>query len=308
MRKDKPPIAKINVRHAPGVRKGYAKYSERVERRIAIGETFCASVEAFKDGAADTLGERFAAELRAGEAMPDQALALELVARSVKSALAVLTAAESKYIRLGISRTGERRECERVAREELSPRIVQLRRTIDALYGKEEGAWIHGIKGKTRRKPGRVLPQARELLDTLEAERRQPLATARRPIAGSERQSWLCQVKPAHDRLAALIKETERLERTEEYARGVRDLALERFDAVYAEALAFALAVYRLAGSSERAIRKLRPAVERRRLVREAGRERDARAEGRRRAALEPIRSAVKTASSWLRRWPRRVA
>ena len=71
--------------------------------------------------------------------------------------------------------------------------MVVLRRTIDALYGKEEGAWIHGLEGKTLRKPRRVLRQARDLVDTLETEQ------TRRPIAsstGSSRAVYSFQQSP----------------------------------------------------------------------------------------------------------------
>ncbi len=302
MRADKPLMPKINVRHAVNVRKGCARFSQRVERRIEMAKTLRASIEILKESAADGLDERFTAELRAGEAMPDHALALELVARSVMSALAVLVDAEKQYVKLGSSRLGERRECERIARRELNPRMVALRHTIDARYGRTEGGWIHSLEGKTLRKPRRVLRQARDLIDALGSER------TRRPIARSKRDAWLRQVRPAYDRLAASMKALEKLERKEEHACGVRDLALEKFDQLHGEALAYAHSAYRLAGFSERLFSKLRTDVERRRLMREAAQERKARAQGRRRSAIEPIRSVVRMASRWLRRWPRRAA
>ncbi len=302
MRENEPLKPKINVRRAPSVRKGYAQYSQRVERRSEMARAFCASVKTFKEAASSGFGERFAVELRAGEPVPDHALALELVARSVVSTMAVLTTAESKYVRLGSQRVSERAQSERIARRELNPGMVLLRRSIESDYGREKGAQIHGLEGKTLRKPRRVLRQARDLLDALKTE------DPRRPIPRSERAAWLRQVEPAYGRLVASIQQIERLERKEEFACAVRDLALEKFDAVYGEAFAYARTVYRLAGLGERIIAKLRPNAEHRRLIREAGQERQARAEGRRRAAIEPIRTAFRTASRWLRRWPRRVA
>ncbi len=304
MREGEPLRPKINVRRARGVRKGHVRYSDRVERRREMAKTLCASIETLKVAASSGFAERFTAELREGEPAPDHALALELVARSVESALAVLEGAESEYVGLGSRRVAERREGERIARRELNPRMVLLRREIESECGREAGADIHGLKGKTLREPRRVLRQARGLVATLKTER------SRRPIARSEREAWLRQVEPACDRLAASIEELEGLERKEEYARGVRDLAFERFDAAYSEASAYAHTVYRLGGLGERVIHMLRPDVEHRRLRREAGQEQRARAEGRRRSAVAPFRSAVRVASRWLKhfRRPRRVA
>ncbi len=151
----KPPI---NFRLPPSVRKGPARFSKRVQRRIDAANTFCASITTFKDHVSDGFGERFSGQLRAGEALPDAAR------------------------------------------------------------------------------------------------------------------------------------------------------ALDDFDGVYGEALAYALAVYRLAGIDEKKILRLRPAADRRRLMREAGQERQARAQGRRRAGVEPLRSAWSTTARWLQSFRSRVA
>ncbi len=78
---------KINIRRDPTLRKGPVKHSKRVLDRIKAAEALRGSVESFKDHAAAGFGERFAGELRDGEAVPDLSLALELAVRSVMTAL-----------------------------------------------------------------------------------------------------------------------------------------------------------------------------------------------------------------------------
>ncbi len=100
------------------------------------------------------------------------------------------------------------------------------------------------------------------------------------------------------------MAEVENRKLGEECARGVRDRALEELDCVYGEALAYAEAAYRLLGVTEGEVRGLRPAAERRRLMREARQERKARAAGRRAARR---RTVVAAATRWLKRWRSRV-
>ncbi len=95
---------KINVRREPSLRKGPVRHSKRVDDRIKAAGSLRGSVARLKHAAADGFGERFAGELRDGEVMPDQTLALELAVRSVMSALEELVDADDLYCRKMIDR------------------------------------------------------------------------------------------------------------------------------------------------------------------------------------------------------------
>ena len=303
MRKPNP-----NMRQRPTVRKGPAKSSVRVKRRLDAAYNLCGSISSFKDEVADAFRERFEVELRAGEAMPDHAAPLEIVSRSVRSAAEKLDEAEESYRVRCYYRRKARKECERIARKELNPEMVSVRREVEAFYGKERAADIHGLEGKTLRKPKRVQAQAQEMLCILGLE---PLTwpDVDGDLLRARCRAWLRRVKPAYDRLVAKLVETEKLERGEEHLCGVRDRALADFDGVYGDALAYVAGVYRLVDFVDRKIWNLRSLADRRRLIREARKERQARAEGRRRgAATQPVRSLFSAATRWLRSFGSRAA
>ncbi len=68
------------------------------------------------------------------------------------------------------------------------------------------------------------------------------LPAAKMDGLATDRDAWLRQIKPVYDKLVAKLAEVENRKLAEEYACGVRDRALEEFDRVYGEALAYAQA------------------------------------------------------------------
>ena len=78
--------------------KGRFRYSKRVVRAARDARSLASSIEVHKAAVAAGVVERLAPELAAGEAMPDHALTLELVGRSVESALERLKASERRYL------------------------------------------------------------------------------------------------------------------------------------------------------------------------------------------------------------------
>ena len=252
------------------------------------------AIRSRKARAAEGFGLRFEDELRDGEAVPDQTLALELAGRAVQTAIDELVAADNRYCGEGTRRQMLNRACQAVARNEVYPEVRDLRSDIDTMFGRENARSVHHMEGKTRRKPKPLHEQLELVVDTLRAKRL--LATPLRAGAVIDREGWLARVEPGYKKLTAMLKELDNREATEARLRQERDYELESFDVVYSEMLAFVRSVYCLAGLGERVIWHLLPTVQRQRLSAKARQEGEARADGKR--AGEATRPANPATSS----------
>ncbi len=280
------PRPSINLHRRP-VRKGRIRHSKRVLRRIKAAGELRGAIEFFKARAATGFRLRFAADLREGEVVPDQTLALELAGRSVTWAVGELTQADNDYCGQSVRRKHLNEACIGLAREQIYPELVDVRRAIDAKFGREEGRSFHEMEGRTRRKPARLFPQLEFLVRMLK-DPGQELPAPRRPGVRVDRQGWLAQLEPGYLKLKAMLERLEKEEKRENQLRDERDYELDAFDAVYSEALAFVRSVFCLAGISEREIWHLLPNVQRRRLRGKARQEREARADGLRQSKDPP--------------------
>ncbi len=275
-----PKITKpLGLRGEPTVRKGKIKRSTRVLRRIRTGGQLCGSIESAKSRAAAGFRERYGAELRDGEEMPDLVPALEIVGRSVRRAIDELTAAEDVYCGQGMRRKTLKSACDEVARWEVYPELVDVRGAIDKVFGRQKGQHLHDMKGKTRRGPEPLLAQLERLVRTL----KDPGLVLPKPIRTTSKadpEGWLRQLEPGYLKLKGMLDELEVAERREHRLREERDYELESFDIAYGEALAFVRSVFQLGGLSDRETRNLLPNVQRRHLRDKARHAREARAEG----------------------------
>ncbi len=287
---------------AKGWRKG-GQYSKAFIERTRDTAALRSSVDVYKEKVATGLGQRLAPELAEGEVLPDFGLSLELLARSVESALERLRVAETEYLDRATDSAVTRRKSEKLARGELHPRVVAVRRLIESQCGRKEGRQIHGMKGRTLRKPGRLHDQMRHLAWALEAGRGELPAPLLESVA-SKREQWLGEIKPGYQRLTRLIEEQARLQARENLAQVEKDQAIEEFDAAYGEGRRLLAANFSFAGLADKLTRLLRSYVHRRLLAREAGRKREARAEGR---VRQSWRSAVTSVKDWIGR-PKNVA
>lgn len=228
------PIRKpLNLRKPPTVSKRPVKYSKRVLRRIKAAASLHGAIVTFKAHAATGFRNKLAAELRDGETMPDQILALELVDRSVQTAIGQLRRAEETYRQQATERWILNEACTLVAREETYPELVDVRRSIERRFGREAGCFFHGMEGNTRRKPGRQHPQLEHLVAALE---RGPMPKPLRPGPPGERRGWLQQLKPGYRKLTAMLDDLREHDLREALLRDDRDFELESFDVVHAEA------------------------------------------------------------------------
>ncbi len=271
----------IDLRNRPTLRKGGGRKSARVRRRIKAAGRLCGAIEARKDGVAEGFRRRFADELRAGEEVPDQALALEFAGRSVTRAVEELETADAVYTGQCTRRHALNVACIAVAKQDVYPELVDVRGSMDAKFGRRAAGFYHRIKGRTCRKPLRLYPQLDRLVSVLRNPE-QAMPKPRRPSARIDRQGWLDQLEPGYLKLKAMLEQLDQEEKREKELRHDRDWQLESFDVVYAEALAFVRSVFCLAGIDEKVIWHLLPNVQRRRLRDKARQEREARAEGRR--------------------------
>lgn len=175
----KKPIRKpIHVRKAPTVRLGRISHSDRVLFRSKAVASLRSSVDTLKERVADGFRARLEDGLRDGEAVPDPTLALELAVRRAETALEALQKADHVYCGQSIDRRTLSEACDHVAREEVQPELVEVRRAIDARYGREAAHRIHRMEGNTRRKPR---PAPGSFPNRLVVERQSP--RARRGVA-----------------------------------------------------------------------------------------------------------------------------
>ncbi len=287
-----------------GWRKGSASFSKMVLRRLDDTRSLAASIEVLKARVADGLGARLAPGLTEGEVLPDFALSLDLVGRSVERVAERLRAAERGRIERGSECAAVRRRSVKLARREVYPRVVSVRRQIDSQLGKEDGRNLHRMVGKTLRKPGRLYGQLQVLVWALEegtGELPPPL------FAGYEkkREDWLREVEPGYRRLTELLDELEELEMLEQAAKDEKQEAMRTFDAEYGEALRLVQASFAFAGLHDTLSGRLRSYFQRRLLIRRAREKRQARAEGR---VRQTLRSAASSVLGWLDHGPRNVA
>ncbi len=295
------PSRRGRYRH-PDWRRGRGRRSKRVSDRYKDVAMLRDSIFKRKAGAADGLGARFEGMLREGEVLPDHALSLELAGRSLQAALDGLTAAEDRNCGAVVACSQHRRECDRVAREELYPNVVDVRRIIDTAFGRKHGRWIHGLEGKTRRKARRQHSQVRRMVLALE-DRRRELPAPRAAGFVADRDAWLALVKPPYDKLTTMLRELWEHEGAETRAREELEAAFDGFDDEYLRVLRYAEATYALADYDESTIWNLRSYVQRRRLRRHAAAKRRARAARKARAAKKPAPStgsAVTSIARWL--------
>ncbi|MCP3964605.1 MAG: hypothetical protein GY719_42795 [bacterium] len=261
-----------------------------------------ASVRVLERDTVEGVSAKLGPVLAEGERLPDFALALELVVRRTVAASEGLWEAHERYLTAGTRRHDTRKECERLARRKLNPAMRDVRKTAEALYGRELGRDLHGLKGKTLRKPGRVMEQARDIVGTLRGCLRKPPRPD--PALTAHLEAWLRLVQRPYDRLVAATMDLAGCEQEQNRVYELRQEAFEHFDGAYVEALDVVAAVYRLAGFSDRNIRWLRSKAQRRRLRREAEAKKARRGAKRAGRVRKTVRAAVRSVSGW-RFWRR---
>ncbi len=161
--------------------------SKMVRDQFKAANALRASINTFKQEVAAGFGQLLAPELRHGETLPDHALSLDLVGRSVRSTLERLRDADHQYDMCYRELNFLSRRCKWLA-DRLRPRAQQARRSIDGIYGKQQGEKIHAITGKISQNPSGLYDQVWPTLARLRDRKQplpKPLAPGSRPILRS---------------------------------------------------------------------------------------------------------------------------
>ncbi len=137
-------------------RRKRTELSEMVTRRARDTAALVASIRVHKADVGAALGRRFVPALRDGETAPDHELSLELAGRSVQLAFDRLDELDDRHYLAKAHRAHLAREVDRVAKQELYPQAVDVRRQIDAAFGREAGCDLHSFTGRTPRSAERL--------------------------------------------------------------------------------------------------------------------------------------------------------
>lgn len=253
------------------------KLSVMVLRRIEDTMELVTSIESNKAGLATALAERYAPRLREGETLPDWVLTLELAARDVMAALQRLVELDDSVAHAVVAHEKLRIERYLLARDELHPRAVAVRGSIALAFGRERGADLHAMKGRTRRKPQGLERQLRRMLKLL-TDPDLELPPKKNPHATVDRDGWIRQLQPGYLELVKLNRRFGPSEKALSSLVSDKRSAMKAFDAAYVPALRYAVAAFKMAGFDARRIRNLKPYYQRRRLSRLAREKRAARA------------------------------
>ncbi len=291
--------------------------SEMVTRRARDAAALLASIRVHKARVATTLSERFTPALRAGEAIPDHELTLELAGRCVQRAYDHLEELDDLHCLAKADRAHFARELDRVAKQELYPEAVGVRRQIDAAFGRQAGSELHTFTGKTPRTASRLLKHVERAVSRLgNPNRVLPLAS----VAGepNDRAAWRLRLQTPWRKLTEIDDDLAQRTSLLNTLGGRRQRAMQHFDAVYADTFRLVEAAFLMAGIDPKMIKSLRSGIERRHLARRARKKRETRANGQATAggAALPAEStpaepthrsspgAFATVSRWLkRRW-----
>lgn len=198
--------------------------------------------------------------------------------RRVETALDDLKQADRLYWSQTLKRQRISKACNEAAKE-VQPVLVEVRRAIELRFGRLMGRKVHGLKGNTLRKPTRLFPQLGSVVQRLRDQ--ETLPEPKRPGPSDEREQWLAMLEPGLAKLYRLLEQRRQAELHEAVLREERDTELEYFDFVYGDAVAFMRAVYWVVGYGDRLV-DVRPRNDRRRRIRKARLESEARVEGRR--------------------------
>ncbi len=252
--------------------------SVMVIRRIKDMMSLVSSVEAYRGKLAAALGKRYAPRLLEGEALPDLILLLDLAVRDAQAALDRLIRLDNDADRVDTHLGLLRKDRDRLVREELHPRAVAVRGAIDLAFGRKLGALVHGMSGRTRRRPASLARQVRIAIHLLSDPSLEPPPPKKNPHASVDRAGWSRQLEPLYRQLVELEKEIG--SHGAEHTALVVDRrnAMGDFDAAYGDALSLIATAFAIARFDLRAIRNLKSYDRRRRLSREAAKKRQARA------------------------------
>lgn len=252
------------------------RLSVMVIHRIEDTMVLAASVEAYKKLLAAAVDQRYSPKLRAGEELPSFVLSLELTVRDAQVALDRLVDLDEAVDDTATELESLRQDRSDLVAGELHPRAVAVRGAIELAFGKQQGRLLHGLEGRTRRKPAALQVQVRRMVRRLIG--RSELPTPANPHAFVDRDGWIRQLEPLYRQLVTLNRRIGYRAAALSSLVAQRKISMRSFDADYRDALRFVKAVFAMARFDARALKNLKPYYQRRLLSQRARKRRETRA------------------------------
>ncbi len=251
---------------------------ETVIRRARDTSALVSSIQVHKADVAAAIERRFSPALRDGETQPDHQLTLELAGRSVQLACDRLEDLDHAYFSARGDRILLTAEVDRVVKKELYPKFVEVRRQINAAYGRKAASELHTVTGRTPRTAALLKLHTKSAIISLGQSNSAP--SSRHIIAGEpvDHETWKRRLEKPYAKLTDLERQLSRRRAEVNTLSHRREQAKEHFDAVYAETYGLVKAAFLLAGAGQQTIKSLHPYMRRRRMASRARKEREARA------------------------------
>lgn len=232
--------------------------SKQVTDRQKNARTVLAALSTHESALARDLGGQLAPHLARGESLPDLALLLSLIGRSLSQATDALVAADTAH-EAELRDDAEPRAARDEVADQLRTELVDLRATVLGLYG-NPGLVALALQGETPRDPVVLSRFATDVLRACTAPATLPSPKVRgakldlKELAGLL--GPLCKSLDAH--LSAVARE----EREAQVTLSQKNAALEHFDRTFSAAASLLSALLLTAGQADLAAR-VRPSPRR---------------------------------------------
>ena len=233
--------------------------SKQVTDRQGATETVASAAETHAARIAEAFTARFADSLQGKEKMPDVALLVALVARSLRSANGTLVKASEDYEK-ELADDAAPREARDEAAAALTAEVVDIRGLVESTYGAPLLRSL-GIDGKTDVEPKAILAKAKKLASSLEDPQRKWPKPARKGVK-IDPGEWADDLKTWAVKLESALKDVARETREGQAALDLKDRALAANDDSFMRVARFLSAVFFLVGDDNLAT-KVRPSVRR---------------------------------------------
>lgn len=207
--------------------------SKLVTNRLRAARQVEASAAQHAETIAAGLAEKLGGELAAGETLPDLALVIRLLGRHLARRGQEMSASDR-------ADTDERADANapRLTRDQavaaLYDKIVEVRRTVEALYGPEKSVTIFGFKGATPQRAAALSAHGKQMIDRLRKPLR-PLPPPNLPGLAADPARWAAEIEHHQQALEQALGELVRKKRHAETSLSHKHEALQSFDEAYVQ-------------------------------------------------------------------------
>lgn len=230
--------------------------SKQVTDRQKSSNAVVAAIDTHAANAAAAMTTLLSSHLHSGESMPDVALLLKLVGRTMTSTMQSLVAADQAHLTELADDDPARRERDDTATT-LRQQFVDLREILTGMYG---GAFANQILAEAvPRDPVMLLQYATTVEENLD---RATLPTPRIPGASLDKAAIISRIGSLRQTLDQTIQSVAREVREAQATQSAKDAAMDSFDRFFSMGADATSSLFRLAGMPEQAA-KVRPSIRR---------------------------------------------